>query len=181
MQGPDALVTAFMAAVDSNVKSLTHLFPLAAFQMDKACRPPQLTVTCPRTLKPKVSAAVQEDVRALHMGQCTLPFAFSSHDARGLPPAVQQLQQQLQGQALLVEYRAASAEVVITAFENVLPSVQQKASAWLGLAAQPSAPQRSPAPAAVPQQPTVALLQAIFFWFPSIAVHLAVPKCRKSA
>ena len=170
-----------MAAVDSNVKSLTHLFPLAAFQMDKACCPPQLTVTCPRTLKPKVSAAVQEDVRALQMGQCTLPFACSSHDERGLPPAVQQLQQQLQGQALLVEYRAASAEVVITAFENVLPSVQQKASAWLGLAAQPSAPQRSPAPAAVPQQPTLALLQVIFLCFPSIAVRLAMPKYRKSA
>lgn len=163
LQGPQTLVDSFMSAVDSNVKSLSHLFPLVSFQLDKACCPPQLTVTCPKTLKAKVSAAVQEDVRALHMGQCTLPLAPRGPQAAAgsLPQAVQQLQQHLQGQALLVEHKAASAEVVITAFENVLPSVQQKASAWLGLVVQPNAPQS--APAASQEQQTVALLQVSLF------------------
>lgn len=148
-----------MSAVNGNIKSLKHLFPLVSFQLDKECCPPQLTVTCLKSLKAKVSSAVQEDVRALQMGQCAFPFAPDSQDSGGsLPQAVQQLQQRLQGQALLVEYKAASAEVVITAFENVLPSVQQKASAWLGLVVPPSAPQI--ATASQREQETVALLQA---------------------
>lgn len=150
-----------MSAVDGNIKSLQHLFPLVSFQLDKQCCPPQLTVTCPKSLKAKVSSAVQEDVRALQMGQCVFPFAPGSQDSGGsLPEAVQQLQQRLQGQALLVEYKAASAEVVITAFENVLPSVQQKAGAWLGLVVPPNAPQAASAPAPRREQETVALLQA---------------------
>ena len=143
------------------MKSLGHLFPLVSFQLDKDCCPPQLTVTCPKTLKARVSAAVQEEVRALHLGQCTLLYAHGAQDASGrLPQAVSQLQQHLQGQALLVEFKAASAEVVITAFQNVLPSVQLKASAWLGLVVRPSVPQNTPAPAASHEQQTVALLQA---------------------
>lgn len=147
--------------MDGNIKSLKHLFPLVSFQLDKQCCPPQLTVTCPKSLKAKVSSAVQEDVRALQMGQCVFPCAPGSQDSGGsLPHAVQQLQQRLQGQALLVEYKAASAEVIITAFENVLPSVQQKASAWLGLVVPPTAPQTASAPASQREQETVALLQA---------------------
>ena len=163
LQGTLALVALFTAALDSNVDSLAKLFPLAVFQLDKSCRPPQLTVSCPKSMKTNISVQVAKQLSALQLGVCSLPVQGIAglQSAGGLPPVVQQLQQSLQGQALQVEYRAASAEVVITAFQNVMSSVQQKAGTWLGLASQPRDSQCLSGPTASHEQQVVSLLQVI--------------------
>ena len=155
-----------MAALDSNVSSLARLFPLAVFQLDKSCRPPQLTVSCPKSAEATISAQAQKELSALQLGECSLPVMHSlqatagPQSASALPQVVQQLQQNLQGQALQVGYRAASSEVIITAFQNVLVSLQEKAAAWLGLPKQTGAsPQGTAGPIASHEQLMVSMLQ----------------------
>ena len=164
LQASDTVIAAYLSALNSNVGNLCKLFPLAAFELGTDEPPPILLVTCPTTLKPNIKSQIDTDVRALTVGTCTLPFRPSptdkSHQPSGaLPAAVQQLQQKLQGQVMQVEYRAATAEVVITAFQNVLPSVQRVAYACLGLGAQPNAPQVTPTQPASREQQVVSLLQ----------------------
>ena len=158
VQGNHALRKAIAAALDCNVSMLAKTFPLAAFQINQTCQPPHLTITCPKSMKANISSEVQQALNALHTGQCILPLQPISQQSPGqVPQAVQQLQQKLQGQALLVDYRAATADVVITAFLNVLTSVEQSARACLGLSTQPWA-QANP-PATSLEHQTVALLQ----------------------
>ena len=113
-------------------------------------------------MKSKVVNEVQQKVQALQTAQCSLPFQPSQQDlqlASKVPLAVQQLIQQLQGQCLLVEYNAASAQVVITTFQNVLASVEQRARAWLGLATQAAAAPKLSVKTASHQEQVMALLQ----------------------
>lgn len=151
-----------MTALDSNVRDLVRLFPLAVFQLDKGTCPPLINISCPSSMKSKVVNEVQQKVQALQTAQCSLPFQPSQQDlqpASKVPLAVQQLIQQLQGQCLLVEYNAASAQVVITTFQNVLASVEQRARAWLGLATPAAAAPKLSVKTASHQEQVMALLQ----------------------
>ena len=161
LQVSTAVEAAFLTALRNNVNSLTKQFPLAAFELGADERPPLLGVTCPTALKAAVASQVQADIRALTVSSFALPFTPGKADiASGVvPAAVQQLQQKLQGQALDVEFKAATGAIVITAFANVLPSVKQNAQTCLGLSSQPSAPQSAPLQSASREQQVVSMLQ----------------------
>ena len=154
---------AFLTALRNNVDSLAKQFPLAAFELGADERPPLLGVTCPTAQKAAIVSQVQTDIQALTVASCTLSLkrqAGAAQDTSGVPPkAMQQLQQQLQGQALDVEFKASAMEVVITAFANVLPSVEQTARTCLGLVTQPSVPQAAPLQSVSREQQVVGMLQ----------------------
>ena len=155
---------AFLTALQNNIDSLAKQFPLAAFELGADERPPLVGVTCPTTQKAAIASQVQADIRALTLASCTLPLnpsqAGTARQTSGaLPSTVQQLQQKLQGQALGVEFKAAAMQVVITAFANVLPSVEHTARTCLGLLEQRSAPQAAPQQPASREQQVVSMLQ----------------------
>ena len=162
---------AFLSALRNNVDSLTKQFPLAAFELGADERPPLLRVTCPTALKAAVASQVQADIRALTVASCVLPFTpgqtgIAMQSSGVVPAVVQQLQQKLQGQALDVEFKAATMEIVITAFANVLPSVKQTAQTCLGLSTQPSASHAAPLQSASREQQIVSMLQVSHLaWF----------------